>query len=394
MFFLTFIRYLHGYVKFKAQGAFIERFLNLAARDRIPVWDGRKRGDVYTGHTSAGAYHKLRPHARKSGVRIRVIEKQGLPFKRRRYRRRRGLVVGLLLFLAFTFITSRFIWRVEVSGNERVPESEIIAVLDKNGVRSGVIRSSIDVRGAERRILMALEDLSWVALNIKGSTVYAVVRERDLMPPMIAPDIPCNIVAARSGQITSMIVFEGQALKSIGDAVLEGEIMVSGITEDRLGQNLFRHARAKVMARVQHQITVETPLVQNEFVETGEIRTRRILHVFGWDLPLFLPRKIPSPYHVERGQNLLAIAGKEIPAGIFTEHYVLMKETAVTYTEDEARNMALHTLEMQRRAELDGAEIIDKSITGGVKDGVFVLKADYICDMDIALERRILRSDE
>ena len=393
MFFLTFIRYLHGYVKFKAQGAFIERFLNLAARDRIPVWNGKKLGGVYTGHTSAGAYRKLRPHARKSGVRIRVIEKRGVPFKRRKYRHRRGLLVGLGLFLAFIFLTSRFIWRVEVSGNERVPENEIIAVLDKIGVSPGKLRSSIDVRGAERRVLLALEDLSWTALNIKGSTVYAVVRERDLKPPMVDPDMPCNIVAARSGQITSMIVFEGQAMKSVGDAVLEGEIMVSGITEDRLGQNLFRHARARVTARVQHQIVIETPLVQNEFVETGEIKTRRILHVFGWDLPLFLPRKIPFPYHVERSQSLLQIAGTEFPVGIFTERYVLMKETAVTHTEEEARSMALHALEMRRRAELDGAEIIDRAITGSLKDGIFILKADYICNMDIALERRILKSD-
>ena len=394
MFFLRFIRYLHGYVKFKAQGAFIERFLNLAARDRIPVWDGRKRGAVYTGHTSAGAYRKLRPHARKSGVRIHVVEKQGLPFKRRRYKNRRGLLVGFLLFLSFIFLTSRFIWRVEVSGNERVPESEIIAVLEKNGVTPGAMRSSIDVRGAERRILMALEDLSWIALNIKGGTVHAVVRERDLMPPMVDPNMPCNIVAARSGQIMSMIVYEGQALKAVGDAVLEGDIIVSGITEDRLGQNLFRHARAKVMARVQHQIIVETPLVQNEFVETGEIKTRRFFHVFGWDLPLFLPRKIPFPYHVDRSQRFLQIAGKELPAGIFTERYVLMKEQEVTYTENEAQNMALHTLEILRKTQLDGAEIIDKAITGRVKDGVFVLKADYICDMDIASERRILLSNE
>lgn len=393
MILLTLIRYLHGFVKFRVQGAFIERFLNLAARDRIPIWNGKKRKDVYTGHTTPKSYRRLRPHAKKSGVTLRVVEKHGLPFKRRRYRKRTGLLTGLGVFFALIFLTGRFIWRVEVSGNQRIPEHEIISVLDKIGVNPGVLRSSVDVRGAERRVLLALEDLSWIALNIKGSTVYAVVRERDLKPPMVDPKVPCNVIAARSGQITAMVVYEGQAVKAVGDAVLEGEMLASGITEDRLGQNLFRHARARVMARVQHQITVETPLAQTEFIETGEIRARRFFHVLGWDLPLFLPQKIPFPYHVQRGQKFLIVAGNALPVGVFTERYVLMEEVPVTYTEDQARREGMRELEARQKAELDGAKMIDRKIKGSLKDGVFILKAEYICDMDIALEKRILKSE-
>lgn len=393
MFLLKFIRYLRGYVKFRVQGTFIERFLNLAARDRIPIWDGVKRGDIYTGKTIAGAYRKLRRHAKKTSVRMRVVEKHGAPFTRRKYRKRTGLLVGFGIFLGFIFLMSRFIWRVEVSGNERVSESTIIAALENIGVTPGRLRSSIDVRGAERRALLALDDLSWIALNIRGSAVHVAVRESEPPPMMIDPKTPCNVVAARSGQIVSMIVYDGQRVKTLGDSVLEGDIIVSGITQDRLGQNLFKHARAKIVARVQHRITVETPLVQNEFVETGEIRSRRFLHVFNWDLPLFWPRKIPQPYHVERDTRMLTVSGTELPLGILSEKYFLMREDAVTHTEAEAKLLALKELSLRQKVELEKAEILDKTANGSLKDGVFTITADYVCIMDIANEKQILKSE-
>lgn len=393
MFLLNFIRYLRGYVMFTVSGAFVERFLNLAARERIPIWDGHKRGDSFTGKTLASEYRKLRKHAKKTQVKLRVAEKSGAPFKRRQYRKRTGLLVGLGIFFVFVFLMSRFIWRVEVGGNERVAASDIIAVLEDIGVAPGALRASIDVRGVERRALLALDDMSWIALNIKGSTAYIEVRESDRKPAMIDPDMPCNIVAARSGQIMSMLVHSGQAVKAVGDTALEGDMLVSGITQDRLGQNLFKHARAQVIARVQHQIVVKVPLQQTKFIETGEVRYRRYVSIFGWDMPLFLPFKIPHPYHVDREKNMLTVSGEEMPCGILREKYVLMQEIPVTYTEDEAKLLALKELDLRQKAELTDAEILDKSAKGMLEGDSFVLIAEYVCTMDIAKERQILKSE-
>lgn len=393
MFLLNFIRYLRGYVKFIVTGAFVERFLNLAARDRIPLWDGRKRGDSFTGSTIASEYRKLRKHAKKARVKMRIIEKSGAPFKRRQYRKRTGLLVGLGIFLVFVYLMSCFIWRIEINGCERVAESEVIAVLEELGVSSGVFRSSIDVRGAERRALLALDDLSWIALNIKGSTLHVEVRESDQKPAMIDPDMPCNVVAARSGQIISMVVHSGQAVKQIGDTALEGDVVVSGITQDRLGQNLFKHARAQIVAKVQHRIIIKIPFKQTEFVETGDVRNRSFLHILGWDLPLFWPQKIPQPYHVEREKNMFTIAGKELPCGILQEKYTLMREVPVIYTEGEAKLLALKELDLRQRLELTDAEILDKSAYGTTEGDTFILTAEYVCTMDIAKERQILKSE-
>ncbi len=68
MFILSLLRYLRGYVVFSARGSFVERFLNLAARDGVSVWNTFKRDGVFYGRTFAASYQKLHRHARKCAV--------------------------------------------------------------------------------------------------------------------------------------------------------------------------------------------------------------------------------------------------------------------------------------------------------------------------------------
>jgi similar to stage IV sporulation protein len=393
VFILTFLRYLRGYVVFSIRGAYVERFFNLAARNGIPVWNTFRRGDVFYGKTFAKSYRKLHKHARATGVRLRVAKKSGVPFKRRKYRKRIGLLLGFEIFFAFILLTSQFIWRVEVNGNNRVAESEIVAALDELGIKPGTLKASVDVRGAERRLLLELDRLSWVALNITGSAAYIEVRENEPPPQMVDPSVPCNIVAARSGQILDMLVMNGQPIKNIGDAVLQNEIVVSGVTQTSLGQNSFKHARARVMAQVEHRIEINTPYDQLVFQETGEIATRKYLRVFGWDFPLYPPFKIPAPYHAEREFKPFTLFGNELFSGIFTERYHLMREVPVTYSGYEAKALALRELGALEKAELPGAEILSKNMFSRSDGETYTLVADYICIMDIAAEKPILLSD-
>ncbi len=389
MFILNFLRYLRGYVVFHAKGMFVERFLNLAARDGIAIWNSLRRGELFAGSAYAGDYRRLRHHARKTGVRMRVAEKHGVPFKRHKYRKRTGLLLGLGVFFIFVFAVSRFVWRVEVSGNESLTESEIVIALEEIGVKPGVLRSSVDVRGVERRIILAFDRLVWAALNINGSTAYIEVRENSLKPGEITEMGPCNIVASHSGQIISMTVTEGHPLKFIGDAVLKGEVIVSGVTQTRLGHNTLRHARAKVVARVEHEITVTAPYEQTIFQDTGQIATRTYFRLFGWELPLFPPFEIPRPYHAEREFAPFKLFGRELYSGIFTERFHLMEETEIAYSMAEARSLAIKELELREKAEFLDAEILDKTVVGRPGSTGFTLEARYDCMMNVAAEKPI-----
>jgi len=393
MFILRFLRFLNGYVRFQAQGVFIERFLNLVARDRIPVWDGHKRDGIYTGCVKASSYRRMRRHAKKTGVRLKVVDKEGAPFHRRKYRRRTGLLVGIALFVVFIYVMSGFIWRIEVNGNETLEDSQVIEALERIGVKTGAWRSSIDVRESERLAMLELDELAWIALNIRGSTIYVEISERTEPPVMVDPHDPCNIVAGQSGQIVSMRVYEGEALLQEGDTVLKGDIIISGITEDRLGQSLYRHALADITARVEPVIRVEVPLHQTQFVETGEQINRRYLQILGLDLPIFLPGDLPKPYRVEQEQNPLTIFGVPFPVSVLREEHILMEEVPVTFTEEQAKSQALEELALLERARMDGAEILEKSVAAILEGDTLYLEARYVCLMEIGVKKEIFHSD-
>lgn len=394
MFFLRFIRYLQGYVWFEANGAHVERFLNHVARAQIPIWGGGMRSGTFTGCVTARDYRKLRSHARKAGVHMRISGKKGVPFAKRRFDSRRGLLVGFVVFVLFVYGMSRFVWRIEVAGNETVTEFAVLQTLEELGIRPGTWSSSIDIRNCERRILLMIPNLSWAAINLQGSSLRVELSERVPPPVTMAPDAPCNIVASEAGQITALNVYEGQALVAIGDTVLPGDIVVSGIMEDSHGQNLIRHARADVIAETAQELEVAVPLAQIHYTETGKTTRRRYLELLGLDIPLFLPRKLEFPYHVERETQPLSILSFELPVQLLREEYSLMEEETVTLTEAQALDLALQELANLEKVRLDGAEVLDRGMSGALAGDAFVLRARITCRMDIGAEQEIYLQSE
>ena len=45
---ISIIRFFRGTVRFSVRDGFLERFINLCAQNRVPVWDGRRQGSRYT----------------------------------------------------------------------------------------------------------------------------------------------------------------------------------------------------------------------------------------------------------------------------------------------------------------------------------------------------------
>lgn len=211
MFFIKLIRFLCGYVRFRAKGGFPERFINLCSKENIPLWDiSGSKGEMYAKTTIRG-YHRIRACARKSGMRPRVAGRYGLPFFLHRHKRRIGLLCGAAAAVLIVCILSSMIWTIDVQGNETVSDTEILAVFEELGVRVGSRRSKIDVEEVQRTAARKLNDLAWLALNIKGSAAVIEVRERIPAPKVENDTTPRNILASQDGTILSLKVYEGEA---------------------------------------------------------------------------------------------------------------------------------------------------------------------------------------
>lgn len=390
MILLDFFRYLKGNVSFEATGAYLERFMNLCARERVPVWDCKRNSSKLKAKTDAKSYKRLRPLAKKTGIKLRITGKAGAPFTRRRYRHRYGIPVGIGIFLVFLFTMSQFIWNIEIVGLQTIPHSHVLQALEELNFGLGTPRAAVDVRDLERRTIIKIPEISWIAINIDGSSVVINISERTPPPQAIDQKSPCNIVAAQSGLITAINVYEGEGMVSVGDTVLEGSMLISGITEDSFGKNLFRHARGEVFARFMVQETIEVPFVQLSYKETGEIKKRNYLECFGITMPMFLNLgKIDGIYHVEREEKPFAIFGIETGLKVCKEKYIIMQETEETLTEYAVKEKALRELQALEKIEYAKAQIMQRELNSQVQNGVFILTATYDLIADIAMQKEI-----
>ena len=107
----------HGYVKLRLHGYSPERFLNLCNARKLEIWGILCKNGDYEFYMTVPGYRKVRPLVRKSRVRLRGLERRGLPFFLYRNRKRKLFGAGVAGFFILLYVMSLFIWDIEFEGN-------------------------------------------------------------------------------------------------------------------------------------------------------------------------------------------------------------------------------------------------------------------------------------
>lgn len=79
------------------------------------------------------------------------------------------------------------------------------------------------------RALLELEDVGFLTINIKGIRAEVVVREAPVKPEIVDKNKRADVVAVRDGVILEVGAKAGKEMVKEGDAVLKGEVLISGL---------------------------------------------------------------------------------------------------------------------------------------------------------------------
>lgn len=380
---------LRGWVRLEAEGCEPERLLNLATEAQIPLWNVSFHDCRMTAMCPARYYRKFRPLARRTGSRIRVREKGGLPFKARRYRRRVGLLGGLILYLLLLELMSARIWMIEIRGNEQLTDEQIGQALESLGVYPGADFSQWDIPLLQTQALQTLPQLTWMTVNVHGSIAYVEVRERDTHVP-IAPNTPSNLKAMRDGVIVRVEVADGQATVKPGEAVTKGTLLISGVVDTSVGP-ILKRASGKVIARTEREWRVEVPLRKTELVPTGETVYRSYFLLLGMEIPLFSSGKwLTESYDNTEMTKWLEADGLSLPAGFRCTRYRLLEEREIVLTEEQAAARAYEQIAAWEQELSKRADILQTSYTDVNENGCYTVIGRYVCEEDITMEEQIL----
>lgn len=78
--FEQFIWYLKGYVRIRVSGYSPERFLNACRYKNIYIWDLKRVCGAYEMNLSVSGFRRLKEIIRKTGTKVCIIRRSGLPF--------------------------------------------------------------------------------------------------------------------------------------------------------------------------------------------------------------------------------------------------------------------------------------------------------------------------
>ncbi|MBR4050840.1 MAG: sporulation protein YqfD [Clostridia bacterium] len=371
MIFSVLLHLLCGYVRFSASGGFTERFINLCSLEGIPLWNLKPDKDGITACTSINGYLNIKKSAVRSGMRLKIRQRRGLPFFLNKYRRRSGLLIGFVLFIAIISVMSSMVWTINIRGNSVTTNEEILAVLAEAGLEPGVFCDKLNAAEIRFFALSRLENVTYIAINLMGSAVNVEVTERTPVPPLISGEAPCDVVSAIDGQIAVLEVYEGTKMYEPGEAIRAGDVLAGGFVELADGSVRFRHAEAYAIITSQTEIEA-SPQRTTENAVLTEQKTHTTLHIFGLDIPLFIDSEAtPSATR----KSSLCIGGIYLPVGC-------TKQIFNTYTvqEKEAENdkLKLSTAEEYLFKKIDalgGAEVLEeKVIVNGKIKGEFLFR--------------------
>ncbi len=349
---IQFLRYLIGYIKFRAFGGFADRFINLCTKEGIPLWNVRNINGNITANTTVGGYLSIRSPARKSGMRVISTDKVGLKYFLRKHKKRIGIMLGGFASIVIIFMLTQFVWNVSVIGNTSLDNDLILTAFEKHGVRVGVPISSIDGDEVVGLVMSDIEKLSWASVNKKGSVVVIEVREKTDAPEIYDASKPTNVIASEDGVILSIDLLHGVEEVKPGSAVTKGDLLISGIVASKDGKENPIHADGYVKALVNKKQT----FTNNDFslYKIENEKTRNLIFFFGIKIPL--GTKVNDSFFTEHN-SFAQSEEKLLPLGIITQYGACISEEKAEIKASLQDKIALFSNAVYVREILDFSEV-------------------------------------
>jgi similar to stage IV sporulation protein len=225
---LKILRFLFGYVKVEIYGYAPERFMNLLIYHEIIVWDVEYSQQGYRFYTGRRNLMNMKPYLAKTNMKVKILEKKGLPFILKRYKKRFMFLAGFILAGMILFILSLFVWEIKVVGEDNLVAENVIKQIEENYVALGTMKSSVNCSELEENLRKDFDEISWVSCELKG-TVLTVYLEEGIAPAKTEQEETAgDVVALKDGVITKMITRSGTPVVKVEDSVKKGDILISG----------------------------------------------------------------------------------------------------------------------------------------------------------------------
>ena len=342
------------------------------------------------------ASRRLRKRCAEQGIAVELLERRGVPYLLYLYRRRAGLITGVLLAVVLCVLSSRFVWHVRVTGNVEMTEQQVLSQLRECGFGVGSYIPALELAKLENRLLLTSDRIGWVSIYIDGTVARVQIIEYTEAPPPEDLSRPANLVAAYDGQIETVELFRGNCVVKRGQAVKKGELLVSGLYDSDLYGYRWTRASGKVFARTEHTFTVEIPLDYTQKRVQEPIRSEIVLNFFNFSLKIFKNTgNLPPMYDIIEEERSPRVWGDHpLPLSLRVTSVAAYSEETCRRTPEEALALAYDALDEEMLSLAERAQLLRKEITTRLTEDALILDCTVFCIEDIALQSEFEITDQ
>lgn len=383
MLFISFYRYIIGYIKFKINGRFSERFFNLLNQNNIAFWDVTRDKDGVYGYMFAYNYKNVRKFVKKTNIEIEICEKTGLFFKTKRYKNRKGIYIGILIICFMFFISSKLVLTIDVEGNKTVDSERILQVVEEEGFKIGSMYKREEINNIQQKALLKIPELSFLAINVMGLNAVIDVKERTIAPEVQKIEGEGNLIASENAIISKTEVYGGITSVKKGDVVLKGDLLVSGFGEKQDGGIVNQKAWGKVFGLVEVEKEFKKEFTQR--VKTQERITKNYIYqVFGFKVPIIKEKNINSDDDVKLNRKPLKVFGFKVPIMENIQEIKKTKKEDKTFTKEEIiKQLDNDIIEYEKNLNQE-EKVKDKNIEVIENENEIIYKIKFIIEKNIA----------
>ena len=224
------INYIYGYLRIVVEGYYIERFINICRNRNYMMWNIKKVNDINIAlNIEIKHFREICKIAKNTQSKISIKSKKGLPFLLNKYKKRKLFALFLILVLGIIFLSSNFVWNIEIIEENGLAIENIMEDIQEAGLKIGTLKNDIDTKEIINKVRLERDDIAWIGIELKGTNAIVRLVKADEKPEIVDEDEYCNIVSNKNGVITKINAQDGTANVKVGDTVSVGDVLIRKI---------------------------------------------------------------------------------------------------------------------------------------------------------------------
>lgn len=303
------LRLLLGYVRIGVEGYYVEKFINICTNRKILIWNlKRKNGVKLLLNIGINDFKNISKICKKTNCKVKIVKKRGLPFLLNKYKKRKIFLISLVIVFILIFISSKYIWNIEIKVQDDLEIENIQQDLENIGLKKGILKKNIDKPKIINEIRLKRNDISWVGIDIKGTSVQVNIAKAKESPEIIDNSDYCDIIASKPGEITKIIAQNGTAMVKVGDFVQAGDILIGGFIDGKYTERRKVHSLGEVIAKVRYELSEEISFYEEYFQKTGNLEKKYEININNFKIKLYKNLSKFDLFETENAETNLRIA--------------------------------------------------------------------------------------